>query len=85
MIEQGDTQTAIFTIINILKTNEEEEKLFRALLLLEHLLHRGVMSVNKIDGLYSKVAERLENNSSNLIVNKARKLSITLTALKCAS
>merc|ERR1712083_1153492 len=80
--QQGDAQTAIFTIINILKTNGEEEKLFRALLLLKHLLHRGLMSVTKIDGLYSKVADRLENSSSSLIVNKARKLSLTLSALK---
>ena len=71
--------------IDILKTTEDEQKLFRALLLLEHLLHRGVMSVTKIDGLYSKVADKLENNSSHLIVNKTRKLSLTLNALKSAS
>ena len=85
VIDQGESQIAIFTVINILKTTEDEQKLFRALLLLEHLLHRGVMSVTKIDGLYSKVADKLENNSSHLIVNKTRKLSLTLNALKSAS
>merc|ERR1719270_915322 len=85
VIDQGESQIAIFTVINILKTTEDEQKLFRALLLLEHLLHRGVMSVTKIDGLYSKVADKLENNNSHLIVNKTRKLSLTLNALKSAS
>ena len=42
----GDLVTGVFSVFKVLQTEEDEEKLFRALLILEHLIQKNVMSSN---------------------------------------
>ena len=81
-ITSGDAVTGVFSVFTVLQTEEDEEKLFRALLLLEHLIHKNVMSPNKIHGLYVKVSDRLAKCDSTRVADKAEKVSLILTALK---
>ena len=81
-ITYGDAVTGVFSVFSVLQTEEDEEKLFRALLLLEYLIHMNVMSPNKLHGLYVKVSDRLAKCESNRVADKAEKVSLILTALK---
>ena len=81
-ITSGDAVTGVFSVFTVLQTEEDEEKLFRALLLLENLIHKNVMSPNKFHGLYVKVSDRLAKCESNRVADKAEKVSLILTALK---
>ena len=78
----GDLVTGVFSVFKVLQTEEDEEKLFRALLILEHLIQKNVMSSNKLHGLFAKVSDKLKKFVSNRIADKAEKISLILTELK---
>ena len=78
---QANVQTGLFCIINILEEQTEEQRLFRALLLLEHLVHKSVLPQTKILNLYSKVQEKLVQSDSKRVATKAKKISLILAAL----
>ena len=79
--EEANLQTGLFCIINFLEEQEEERRLLRALLLLEHLIHRAAMAPTKIVNIFSKVQEKLVQSRSKQVSNKARKISLILAAL----
>ena len=82
VIISGDSQIGVFSVLNVLQSQEEEEKLFKGLLLLEYLQHENVMSPSKLHGLFSKVSDKLENSASNRVADKAVKMSLILNALR---
>ena len=79
--QQANLQTSVICIINILEEEQEEERLFRALLLLENLVHRAVLTPTKIVHLYNKVSEKLIQSPSKKVSTKAKKISLILTSL----
>jgi len=76
-----ETLNGVFCIINILES-ESGDKQFRALLLLEHLIHKGVVSPSKVHTVYSKVYENLESSGNEGVAIKAKKINLILIALK---
>ena len=80
-IQKNDVQAGVFSIVKILKTETDEEKLFRALLLFEYVIHVGGLPVHKLKSLFSQVNERLEKSDSSRIADKAVKTSLILTML----
>lgn len=80
LLKYGDVQTGVFTLINILQHENDHEKLLKALLILEHLLHHGVCSPNKLQSLFVKVSERLEKSKCDEVAYKAQKISLILAA-----
>jgi len=82
LLKDGDVQRGVFTLINILQSENDQEKLLKAMLVLEHLLHHGVCSPNKLHILFAKVSDKLENSKCDEVANKAQKLSLILAALR---
>ena len=82
VIISGDSQIGVFSVLNVLQSQEEEDKLFKGLLLLEYLHHENVMSPSKLHGLFSKVSDKLEKSASNRVADKAVKMSLILNALR---
>ena len=82
VIISGDNQIGVFSVLNVLQSQEEEDKLFKGLLLLEYLQHENVMSPSKLHGLFSKVSDKLEKSASNRVADKAVKMSLILNALR---
>ena len=80
LLKYGDVQTGVFTLINILQHENDQEKLLKALLILEHLLHHGVCSPNKLQSLFVKVSDRLEKSKCDEVAYKAQKISLILAA-----
>ena len=85
IIKTGDVQTGVFTVINILQRSEDTEHQLRALLILEHVIHHGLMPQNKLLALYTKVSDKLTQSSCNKVANKATKLSCILNHTNSAS
>ena len=80
-LTECETLNGVFCIINVLDS-DSENKQFRALLLLEHLIHKGVVSPAKVHTVYSKVYEKLENSGAEGVAIKAKKINLILNALK---
>lgn len=80
-LTECETLNGVFCIINVLDS-DNVTKHFRALLLLEHLIHKGVVSPSKVHTVYSKVHEKLETSADDGVAIKAKKINLILVALK---
>jgi len=80
-LTEFETLNGVFCIVNILDS-DNTDKHFLALLLLEHLIHKGVVSPAKVHSVYSKVQEKLELSVDDSVAIKSKKINLILLALK---
>ena len=80
-LTEFETLNGVFCIVNILDSCDTD-KHFLALLLLEHLIHKGVVSPAKVHSVYSKVQEKLELSVEDRVAIKSKKINLILIALK---
>eukprot|EP00092_Neocalanus_flemingeri_P036041 GFUD01039241.1.p2 GENE.GFUD01039241.1~~GFUD01039241.1.p2 ORF type:complete len:409 (-),score=98.72 GFUD01039241.1:53-1279(-) len=80
-LTECETLNGVFCIMNVLDSDGENNQ-FRALLLLEHLIHKGVVSPSKVHTVYLKVYKKLENSDTEGVSIKAKKINLILNALK---